>query len=251
MTTQTTQAGNGAGAKGTRQTKYQELRQLLRVELSKLLPHDPLPSERELMATYGVSRMTVRQALRLLTDDGLVYRVHGSGTFVADPTTVVKSLRLTSFSEDISARRMTPGSRLLTHERLEADAGIAQDLNLPPGDPVLHLERLRTADGVPMCLENVWLPAALLPDLDDRVLGDSLYQLLDEAGSAPDRADQHIRATVLNTREAELLGVPPYSAALLMTRITYDTAGRAIERARGLYRADRYDVQVTVTRSGT
>lgn len=250
MTT-STHSSDKAQPKAARQPKYQELRQLLRDELATLLPHDPLPSERELMSTYGVSRMTVRQALQLLSEDGLVYRVHGSGTFVADPTTVVKSLRLTSFSEDITARRMTPGSRLLLQEQLEADAEIAHDLRLTPGDPVLHLERLRTADGLPMCLENVWLPASLFPGLGEGFTGDSLYKALDEAGVGPERAEQHIRATVLNPRDAALLDVPSYSAALLMDRVTYDAAARPIERARGLYRADRYDVQVTVTRTGS
>jgi GntR family transcriptional regulator len=230
--------------------KYQELRRAIAAELTNLAPHDPLPSERELMARHGVSRMTVRQSLTRLVEDGLVYRVHGSGTFVADPATITKSLRLTSFSEDIRSRHMVPGAKLLLRERVAADAAVSQALSLEPGSEVEHLERLRTADGSPMCLENVWLPAEVIDGFGTTGVAESLYETLARHGHAPAYADQHIRATVLNPREAQLLGVPSFSPALVVSRVTYDATGQAIERAVGLYRADRYDFQVTVTRAG-
>jgi GntR family transcriptional regulator len=227
--------------------KYEVLRAALARELKEMAVNDALPSERDLMSAYGVSRMTVRKALDQLVDDGLIYRVQGSGTYVAPPETITKSLRLTSFSEDIRARHMVPGSRLLSSETTRAD--VAQALSLVPGTPVLHLERLRTADGSPMCLENVWLPADLASDLAAGV-GDSLYQTLLERGVQPHSADQHIRATVVAEREADLLGVPAYSPALLVTRVTFERGGKPIERAVSLYRADRYDFRMTVTRGG-
>lgn len=237
-----------SSASGDRLPKYEELRLALAEDLVHLQVDDPLPSERDLMVRYGVSRMTVRQAIAGLAHDGLVYRVQGSGTFVADPTKVVKSLRLTSFSEDIVERRMVPGARLLLHEQLPADADIAHDLVLEPGTPVEHLERLRTADGAPMCLENVWLPSALVHEVAYTTAGGSLYEALAKAGVAPEQADQRIRATVLTARDADLLGVPAFSPALQLARVTYDARGRAVERAVGLYRADRYDFHLTVTR---
>ncbi|CAN5134268.1 GntR family transcriptional regulator [soil metagenome] len=238
-----------AAAPAPRVLKHEELRHELSAIIEGLSPHDPMPSERELMALYSVSRMTVRQAMAQLAVDGLVYRVQGSGTFVSDPAMVTKSLHLTSFSEDIRGRHMTPGGKLLTMERVPADAAIAQDLSLQPGADVIHVERCRTADGVPMCVENVWLPASLAGDLLDVGLGDSLYEFLAEAGLEPESADQRIRATVLDPREAKMLAVPPYSPALVVTRVTYDGAGVPVERALSLYRADRYDFQLTVTRS--
>lgn len=232
-----------------RDTKYETVRAQLRDHIvAAMHPHDPLPSERELMARYGVSRMTIREALTRLADEGLVYRKQGAGTFVADPETITKSLSLTSFSEDIRARRMVPGSRLVTAEHIEADAQVAHDLALSPGMPVVHLERVRTADGSPMCLENVWLPADLVGTTLDEGEMASLYEHLEAAGAGPERADQAIRATVVNPQEAKLLDVAAHSPALLVTRVTYDGAGRAVERARSVYRADRYDFQLTVTR---
>lgn len=240
-----------SGDREGEEPKYEVLRLQLRRDIEAgMRPHEALPSERELMAHYGVSRMTVREALSRLVDEGLVYRRRGSGSFVADPHTITKSLSLTSFSEDIKARRMAPGTRLVLAERIAAEAQVATDLRLSPGDPVIHLERVRTADRTPMCVENVWLPVEVVGDALDPQSLDSLYERLEAIGAGPTRADQTIRATVVDARQADLLSVPPHSPALVVNRITYDSRGRAVERAGSVYRADRYDLQVTVTRSG-
>ncbi|MFD4591689.1 GntR family transcriptional regulator [Streptomyces rubiginosohelvolus] len=241
--------GSGSGAPVEREPKHEALRTALTALIDDgLAPHEALPSERELMQRYSVSRMTVRRAVERLTQEGRVYRVQGAGTFVADPATISKSLHLTSFSEDIRSRRMVPDSRLLLLERTEADLDCARDLFLAPGSPVVHLERLRTADGEPMCLENVWLPETLVPGLVDQGEPHSLYGWLERAGAAPETADQTIRATVVGPREAGLLEVPPQFPALLVERVTRDIRGRAVERAISLYRADRYDYRLTISR---
>ncbi|MCK0115948.1 GntR family transcriptional regulator [Isoptericola sp. CG 20/1183] len=229
--------------------KYEALRARLEADIrTGLRPHDPLPSERKLMATYEVSRMTVRQALRLLADDGLVYRVQGSGTFVADPTMITKSLTLTSFTEDITARGMLPGSRSQEVERIEAEAEVAQDLGLSPGAPVVHVQRVRTADGSPMCIEDVWVPADLLPpDFGTQSVA-SLYATFESLGQVPDVAEQTIRATVVDSAQAALLDVAPHSPAFVVSRVTYTADARPIERGRSVYRADRYDFRVSVQR---
>ena len=231
--------------------KYEALRRELLADITvRLQPHDALPTERELMLRYGVSRMTVREALSRLADDGHIYRVQGSGSYVADPGTIRKSLALTSFSEDITARRMIPGAKMLTLDTGEADAAVARDLALSPGDPVVRIVRLRTADGEPMCLEHVWLPERLVPGLAKAGIGESLYDTLASHGLDPQHADQTITATVVTPEEARLLGVPAHSPALHVSRITYDSVGRAIERGHSVYRADRYDFHVSVSRRG-
>ncbi|MFW6695789.1 GntR family transcriptional regulator [Streptomyces sp. MAR4 CNX-425] len=232
-----------------RPAKHESLRRALieRIE-DGLAPHQPLPSERELMQRYEVSRMTVRRALERLVQEGRVYRVHGVGTFVADPATISKSLRLTSFSEDIRARNMTPGSRLLHLATTAADMACSRDLFVAPGTPLVHVSRLRLADGEPMCLERVWLPEAFAPGLVDLGELDSLYELLERQGARPETADQTIRATVVDAEEAELLGVPAHFPAIVVQRVTRDARGRAVERAISHYRADRYDFRVTISR---
>lgn len=228
--------------------------EVLRSELEQLItrgmpPHTALPSERELMSSYGLSRMTVREALSRMVDDGLVYRVHGAGTFVADGDKITKSLTLTSFSDDIRSRGMEPGSRSTTLNWIEADATTASVLNVSPGATVAHIERVRTADGLPMCLENVKISAEILPEgtlLEEHA---SLYEYLRGLGREPQSASQTIRATVLTTVQAALLEVPPHSPALEVSRITRDAGGRVIELADSLYRADRYDFHVTIERA--
>ena len=235
-----------------RQTKYDWLCDELMREIGEGMDSGaPLPSERELMERYEVSRVTVRSAIGRLVDDGVVYRVQGAGTFVAEPGKITKSLAMTSFSEDIRARRMRPGGQVLAIGITEADVPVARDLGLAPGSPVVHLERLRTADGEPMCLENTWLPQELVPDLvEDGLDGRdaSLYALLDELGIVLERADQRVRGTVVNKREAGLLDVPPHSPALDVGRVAYDRKDRAVERARSIYRADRYSFEFTAVR---
>lgn len=226
---------------------------VLRSELEQLIlagmpAHTALPSERDLMTTYAVSRMTVREALARLVEDGLIYRVHGAGTFVADAAKITKSLTLTSFSEDIRSRRMEPGSMSASLRRVEADVTIASILRISPGSSVVHLERVRTADDLPMCLESIWIPGDVLPEDFSLDAQTSVYEYLESIGRAPESASQTIQATVLDSVQAALLDVPPQSPAMSVTRVAVDSEGREIEFAVSLYRADRYDYRVTVKR---
>ena len=229
--------------------KYATLRATLADDIAAgLAPHDPLPSERTLMTTYGVSRMTVRRALSLLVDDGLVYRRRGSGTYVADPAMITKTLSLTSFSEDVHERGMTPGASTQRVRWLPAEADVAADLGISPGTEVVHLERVRTADGIPLCIEEVWLSADLVPADFASAAVASLYDTLSDLGIEPQVATQTIRATVVNVDQATLLDVAPHSAAFSVSRVTCSTEGRPFERAHSLYRADRYDFTFAVHR---
>jgi GntR family transcriptional regulator len=147
-------------------------------------------------------------------------------------------------------RNMTPGS-LLTEVTLESagtQAGYA--LGLSPSAKVVHVRRVRTADNVPMCLEDSYLPHELVPGLEDGIQGESLYESLTRRyGLRPERADQTIVATVLDEPSAKALLVPAFSPAFHVTRTAYDTRGRAIEFAESLYRADRYSYTLSITRA--
>jgi GntR family transcriptional regulator len=225
----------------------------LRSALLELIERDPrrdraLPSERDLATEHGVSRMTARMAIEELADQGFVYRVQGRGTFVDRPR-VSKSLALTSFTEDMLARGMRPGSRVITCAERPAGAAAGRDLRISPAAPVIILRRVRLADEAPICLETVELPAALVPGLTAQPLTGSLYDLIaTRYRIRVMHAEQRIRATVLDQEEADLLGVAPVSPALLVKRVSSDKAGRPVERARSLYRADRYDFRVAVDR---
>jgi len=232
-----------------RQAKYEELRQELLAEMAGSAPHTPLPTEREISARHGVSRNTVRQALDALETSGSVYRVQGAGTFVAPPV-VSKSLALTSFSEDMRERDLVPASRLLAAETVRAGRQIAERLGIAPDAEVVRVSRLRLADGSPMCLENVHLPADRVPGLAREDLSGSLYALLTERYGLQIRsAEQVVRAVDLDETESALLGVPVGVSGLRVQRVGLDRRDTPVEATTTLYRADRYDIRFTVRRS--
>lgn len=230
--------------------KSEQLRQhLVDLLLGGLAPHERLPTERSLAEEFSVSRLTVRRVLDQLEREGRVYRVQGSGTFASEPR-IHKSVELTSFSEDMRSRGLRPGSLEVGSERIPAGADIGYALQISPSSQVLHIRRVRTADDEPMCLEHCYLPGELVPDdLGPEELHGSLYEALSARyGLTLHRAEQTIKATVLDPDDAQALGAPPFSPAFLVQRTGFDARGRAIERADSLYRGDRYSYQLTIYR---
>ena len=141
-----------------RGAKGQALREILEGLVASLPPGSPLPSERLLADRYGLARMTVRTEVDRLVTEGALYRLHGRGTFVAEPR-VAQAVLFSSFTEDMRARGMRPGSIVRSQELIEATRFLATTLEIAPGAPVAQLERVRTADGTPMALERAHVPA--------------------------------------------------------------------------------------------
>lgn len=216
-----------------------------RIENGTLKGGMALPAERDLAEALGVSRVTVRQALALLAQQGLLTRRHGSGTFVnrAAPLLASRPLGLlTGFSEDVRSRGQTPGARVLSFERGRPTPQEAMTLALSPRDGVYRLRRLRTADGEPLAVEESTLPAALIGPLGAADVTDaSLYALLAARGLSPVRAVRHLRAVNADGQLVEWLGVPPGAALLATERVSWTATGKPVEHARAYYRGDRYD----------
>ncbi len=223
--------------------RYIQLKQRLERAISErfLPPGTMLPPEREIARLTGLSRVTVRKAVAPLINEGLIEQRRGSGTQVAAPVKrVEQSLsRLTSYSEDMVRRGITPGSSWLDRTVSQPSPEEIVNLGLGTSDSVVRLERLRTADGTPMAIERASLPISVLPD--PGAVEGSLYEALESLGSKPVRAIQRIIATNLADSEAGLLGVAVGVAALKITRISYLDSGRAAEFTRSVYRGDAYD----------
>ena len=227
--------------------KYLQVRDYLRsLVASELRTGDPVPSERALCDRFGVSRMTVRQAVDALVVEGLLERVQGRGTFVAPPK-VDLQVRLASFTEEMTRRGMTASVKVLAAGTIAAEADIAAALEMAIGDPVIHLHRLRYADDEPMAVEHTWLPARRLPGFLDGDPPHSVYQELDKRGLIPDWGEDTIDAGEADHEEARLLTIRPGKPVLRVSRRAF-TGDEAIEFARSAYRSDRYTLWVPVAR---
>lgn len=233
--------------------KHAQLREILRQLASEeLLPGSPVPSERDLAVRYGVSRLTVREAVGQLVAEGLLVRVRGKGTFTTRPR-VDSQLHLASFTEDMLRRGMRPETVLLEAAEAVPPPDTADALGLAPGQPAYWLYRLRKADGAPMAVERGWYHAGLLPGLLDRDLTDSMYTLLARHYEVQlESGTQTVLAEGADTDTARLLGVRPGSPVLVFRRIA-TAQGRPIEDMTSWYRGDLYQVTMQLDRdpSGT
>ncbi|HLI68345.1 MAG TPA: GntR family transcriptional regulator [Ktedonobacteraceae bacterium] len=230
---------------------YYQLKEVLRQQIraGHLEPHAAIPSEPELVASYHVSRATVRQALNELVHEGLLYRQHGKGTFVCEPRIQQTLSELASLSEELKRRGKRPGGLLLVSELIRGDDSVRERLKLVDEEQVLRLERLRTADGTPCAHEIDYLPYPRASGIYQRAkeVGDgSLYALMGFEGLSPYAAEQTIKGGAATEREAELLKVPVGAVGLRYTCTTYDSTGQPIEYSETFFPSDRFDFHVTL-----
>ncbi|WP_280462588.1 GntR family transcriptional regulator [Nocardia carnea] len=216
--------------------------QIVRASIEELLDGldvgDTVPSERDLAVRFDVARETVRQALRELLVAGRIER-QGKTTLVAGPKLVLP-LALGSYTEAARAEGRTATRILVGWTRLTADADLAGQLAIAPGDPVIQLERVLTTDGVHLGLETTRLPAYRYPGLIDTFdYTQSLYAEIASRGIAFAKAVDSIETTLPDAREAALLTVDTRTPMFLLKRVSYDPAGVPIEHRRSLYRGDR------------
>jgi GntR family transcriptional regulator len=223
--------------------KGEQLREILDGLVQSMRPDDLLPSERVLATRFDVARMTVRQEIDRMVREGLVYRRHGHGTFVAGPK-LVQSDTLVSFSQDMRARGMTPSGRVLSVVVEPAPEHIAARLEIPLHAHVVRMVRLRTADGVPMALERTNLPAERFPGLEELDLSEvSLWNELERRwGVRMGSTEQRISAVLPSRHEALMLEMEATQPGFATEGVTRDLDGVVVEYGRSLYRGDRYDV---------
>jgi GntR family transcriptional regulator len=224
--------------------RYYQLKEILqeRVRSGEWQPGNLIPSERELSETYGISRMTARQAITDLVNEGIFYREQGKGTFVTQRKITQQLMRLTGFTEDISARGQQPSTKVLSARMSPADEGTAEHLGIAPGTLLFCLQRLRLADGEPLAIELSQISFKGC----ERLVGEdlehhSLYRLLEaQYGLSLAEADQELEAGLAGAEEAELLKIPVGSAVLYTRRTTYTDRNVPIEYAKSVYCGNKY-----------
>lgn len=227
---------------------YQVSRQIEdAIDRGDLAPGTRLENETGIAARWGLSRPTVRRAMQELVDKGLVVRKRGIGTQVVGTHRVKRQVQLTSLYDDLAQAGREPQTDVLLHSFIEADDAVAEDLGITPGDNVLHIERLRFADGEPLALMRNWLPAEVAATFTRAQLeSGGLYALFRSRGIHPRIASQRIGSREAHAAEARQLHVRRGVCVLTMERTTYDDSGRAVELGRHIYRSDKYSFEVMV-----
>ncbi|MFN8620767.1 MAG: GntR family transcriptional regulator [Chloroflexota bacterium] len=225
--------------------RYRAIEQALRERIAVLRPGDRLPSDSDLCAEFGVSRMTARNAMARLAEEGLVVRDPGRGSFVAEPPSHRRADSLMSFSREMRRQGRAPSSRLIACTVRDVTTREAIDLRLATGEAVVSVKRIRLADGQPIAIEHAVLDgrtagAVMAADLSTG----SLHETLMSAGFIPTKGQATLWAEAASAEDAALLEVRPGDPLLVERRVILDQRGRPLERTESRYAADRYALDV-------
>ena len=227
------------------QPHYRQIESALRERISSLGPGERLPSDAELCIEFRVSRMTARHAMQRLAEDGLIRREPGRGSFVTRPPAHRRSNRLMTFTQEMTRAGRVPSSRVLTRVIRPSSSAEATSLGIPVRQPVVHLRRLRLADGEPIALESTILigAAAAVVMTADLARG-SLHETLGRAGIVLRHGTSTISAAAATAQDARLLEVRTGDPLLVEQRVIADDQGRRVEATESRYPADRYGLDV-------
>jgi GntR family transcriptional regulator len=220
-----------------------------RIDKGVLAAGARLPSEPALATELGVSRATLREALRTLEGEGLVRRLWGSGTYVAQGPRVANSLDMNfGVTDAIQAAGMQAGTEQGRYWFEPASAGEAAQLNLEPGQDVLVVERVRTADGKPVVLSRDILPARFVadrPGLADQMLGRSMYDVVErDLGLVIHHGIASFRPVRADVTVARKLGIPRGELLLAIWQVDYSENEVAIVSSHEYHLADAFDFTV-------
>jgi GntR family transcriptional regulator len=213
-------------------------------------PNDPLPSERDLMTQYGVSRITVRQALGDLQKESLIFKLAGKGAYVAQTRPFQELGRLQGFAEAMEARGHETYNRVLAIGHGPASELVASRLGLAPGAPVTELKRVRYLDRQPVSLDITWVPRAIGERLEREDLASrDIFLIIENEYATPlGHADLVIDAGLADEALAGQLAVDPGAPVLRIERLTHDAAGRPIDYEHLYCRADNFQYRLRIER---
>ena len=212
------------------------------IKTGKYKPGELLPTESELIDKYRISRVTVRKAMDMLTNEGLIIKRRGYGTYVQNPKLEQTLNQVLHFSNEMEKRGYRSSTTMLANEAVLANKTIAEALRINEGDKLIHVNRLRCANDVPHCLESAYLihhacPAVLGQDFSK----DSLRLFLNErCGIVWKHAHQKIFAIVANAQLAGYLDIKKGDPLIYIERVSFDQHNRPGEYLQAYYRGDSY-----------
>ncbi len=230
---------------------YVQIREQLRQEISggALKRGEKLPPEHELAARFNVSRMTLRESVEDLVHEGLLYRRHGVGTFVAVPHLQRDHTRLTSFFDKAENEGIKVRASLLKLEVIPAKPPVAKALDLPPGGQVIRVKTLRFANNVPITIHDAHLPHQLFSGiLKENFEVQHLWDLFEKCGYKVKRAVQRLEAREADKQVSKLMRVKEGAPVLFKERTVYSTDGTPVEFTYCWNRGDLYSLTVELER---
>lgn len=234
-------------------TLHGRIREELRERIARgvLQPNDRVPSESTLMAQYGVSRITVRQALGDLQSARIIFKVAGKGSFVATPKPFQDLDRLQGFAEAMNASGHETFNRLLQLRDEPASAAVAQALTLPRGTPVTAIQRVRYLDHRPVSVDFTWLPQSLGSRIprEDLTTRDIFVMLETDLATPLGHADLAIDAVPAPPDIASHLGIAADTPVLHIERLTHDRDGRPVDHEHLYCRPDHFQYRLRLHRA--
>lgn len=215
---------------------------LEQIVTGKLSPEERLPSERVLSKQLNVSRMTLRAALRVLDNKGVLIRRPGDGTYIATPKIERQADKLVPFTEGMRKRGYKVSAKIIVLEQRLAKVSVALKLNIPVSSSVYYCQRLRLINQVPVALEQFSMPEYRFPKLEGYDLENrSFYEIAEnEYGITIQQAQQSLEAVLATEFEAELLGIEPGAPLMLERRLAFDSEAQPVEYGHDLYRGDHF-----------
>lgn len=233
------------------QPLYTQIKEIIKQRIldGDYVVHERLPSESEMMKVFGVSRITIRQALRDLHTDGLVFSVQGKGTFVTRPKAVQDITSLQGFGEAMSPQGYETSARVVCVQEIRATGDVAEALNLSRNSNVIELTRIRYLNREPVSLDNSFFPLEVGRGLQGRDLTQDVFPMLEnEFGISLGHADLKVEAILANEGLAQHLNVDVGSSILRIQRLVFSKAGDPVDFELLSYRGDAFQYQLRVDR---
>ncbi|CZU53215.1 GntR family transcriptional regulator [Enterobacter cloacae] len=230
---------------------YRQIADALREKINagELKPGDALPTESSLQEAFNVSRVTVRQALKLLTEEQIVESIQGSGTYVKEERVNYDIYQLTGFYEKLADRNVDTHSEVSIFEVLKADAKLAEKLNITHDDKVWHVKRVRFIKQKPVNLEETWMPLAMFPDLTWEVMENSKYHYVEQIKKLViDRSEQELVPIMPSEEAIAALSLDPAKPILEKVSRGFLKDGRVFEYSRNVFNTDDYKFTLVAKR---
>lgn len=212
------------------------------IEFGKYKVGDKIPAERDLAVEFGVSRMTLRQAVQTLADEGILERRVGDGTYVANQKVQEKMSGITSFTELMRAQGKIPSSKVIAyHNAVQPSLSEIEQLQLNAGERVLRMERIRYGNDEPISLETATIPSRLVENLDRKAITKGLYQALKTQGLEVGHAQQTVTAQLATEKVAEYLDIRRGDAVLHLRQVSFLKDSKPFEYVRTQYVGARFE----------